>query len=158
MYIQLWDIYKEMSPWSDTCRGGVWIGSKSSGKMKVNTTLIQKRLLFYAEEFFRERTSKTWAVEWHFHWAVSALSPAHANTICRGGGTAVNWNSSPGSFGKLGSTSHGPVTKAWRDCGHPRTSRLTVIQTQKQTNRPKILPNSGEISHGLLIRNETSKS
>lgn len=82
-----------------------WGESKSSrGIEGENLHWYRNGSFFFAYKFFREKTSKTWAVEWHFHWTVSAPSPAPANTICHGGGTAANWNSSPGSF-----------LKAWQD-------------------------------------------
>lgn len=61
----------------------------------------------------------------------------------------------------LAVTSHCSVAKTWRDWKHPWTSRLTVIQAQKQTNKAtttkKNLPNSRDIFYGFSHKKQFFK-
>lgn len=55
MCIQSWDIYKEVWSWSDTCRGEVGVGSKSSGGMRVKTYTDTETVTFFRHMSSLER-------------------------------------------------------------------------------------------------------
>lgn len=96
-------------------------------------------------------------MEWHFHWAVWAVSPAQLNTICRGGGTVANWNSSPGSCLKTWQWLH---IAAWLKLGRtgsiPELADLLSFEHRsKQTKQENIQPNSGDIFYSFSHKRQT---
>lgn len=130
---------EEVCPRSDTCGGGVSLRVLGGLKVKIYTDRETVPFSLHMSSLERRHPKPE---QWNDTFTEQfRLRPLHQRTpsAMEAGqqriGIAVQAH-----FWKLGRTSHGNVTKAWRHWGHPRTSWLTVIQTQKQTNQQRFCP------------------